>query len=188
MKLISQSTHVLALKNLLFEFFVVQEDPLDHQEDRDVRQTQEVRDLVDRVGLDDRTHWAWVRDEVAHDVEEDPRVPEAHDEDQVLGVACVVHGEVQEDRDVVHRVRSVREMEFPKTARSSSCQVADEAPLQLHSVASEAAKLEPRTWRRSPIILSKEVVGRLFHKLSMDEDALLQPPAASRCRIDWIET
>ena len=56
MKLILQSTHVLALKNLLFEFFVVQEDPLDHQEDRDVRQTQEVRDLVDRVGLDDRTH------------------------------------------------------------------------------------------------------------------------------------
>ena len=121
-------------------------------------------------------------------MEEDRRVPEAHDEDQVLGVACVVHGEVQEDRDVVHRVRSVREMEFPKTARSSSCRVADEAPLQLHSVASEAAKLEPRTWRRSPIILSKEVVGRLFHKLSMDEDALLQPPAASRCRIDWIET
>ena len=188
MKLISQSTLVLALQNLLFEFFVVLEDPQDHQEDRDERQTQEVRDLVDRVGLDDHTHLAWARDEEVHDVEEDLRVPEAHGEVRVLGVAWVVHGEVQEDRDVVHRVRSVREMEFPKTARSSSYQVADEAPLQLHSVASEAAKLEPRTWRRSPIILSKEVVGRLFHKLSMDEDALLQPPAASRCRIDWIET
>lgn len=43
-------------ENLLFEFFVVLEDPLDHQEDHDVRQTLEVRDLVDRVGLDDHTH------------------------------------------------------------------------------------------------------------------------------------
>ena len=45
-------------RNSLFEFFVVLEDPLVRREDRDVRLIQEVRDLVDRVGLYDHTHLA----------------------------------------------------------------------------------------------------------------------------------